>query len=357
MKVYKMRKDDIISFFDMLAKDREVWGPVKKGNHHSFERVTKFSEMDLSYTRTLLPPKKLFIPPRFTLFKFGKGGIEVTTMNNSERELKRSSELREVPSRVLFGVHPCDIHGINILDTFFTMDYPDPYYLERRKNTVIIGYSCLPDEYCLCKSRGTDVVYEGFDLFLTDLDNYYLVWVGSSIGDDLVKAIPNIFSDNITNDDIKRYVEWRKLRDSMFKIHIDFASMPDIMELLYNSDLWNEFGEKCLSCGSCSMVCPTCNCFNVTDVISISNDGGCRVRYWDSCMLKEYSLVAGGHNFREARSERLKLWYSHKLRAFKGHVPRPACVGCGRCIVTCPVGINILTVSSRLYEEVGFNGR
>ncbi|MGQ4832652.1 MAG: 4Fe-4S dicluster domain-containing protein [Candidatus Asgardarchaeia archaeon] len=355
MKVYKMEKEKIEVFFDYLVADREVWGPVKKGEHHSFEKVQKFTDMDLDYTRTLLPPKKILLPPKFATFKFTETEIDAVIPDEKICKVDKFSALRNVPCRVIFGVHPCDIHGISILDTFFSLDYPDPYYLERRKNTIIIGYSCLPDENCFCKSRGTDTVQEGFDLFFTDLSDYYLVWVGSSIGDDLIKALPELFDENITNEDIRRYINWRKQRDRMFKLHIDFASMPDIIELLYNSDIWNEFGEKCLSCGSCSMVCPTCNCFNVVDVINIKNDGGYRLRHWDSCTLKEYSMVAGGHNFREARGERLKLWYSHKLRAFKGHLNRPSCVGCGRCIVTCPANINVKTVSERLYKEVGFN--
>ena len=349
-----MKKSNMKTFFNILSESREIWGPVKKGDIYSFEKVSSYSEMDLSYQRTLIPPKKLFMPPKFSMATYTKSDFEEDTSGELTCMVDKASSLRNVPCRVLFGVHPCDIHGINILDTFFKLDYVDPYYVRRRENTVIIGLSCLPDEHCLCKSRGTDTVHNGFDLFFTDLTKYYLVWVGSSIGDDLIKASLDLFDENITSEDIQNYVKWREKRDKMFKIHIDFGAMPDIMELLYNSEIWDDLGDKCLACGSCSMVCPTCNCFNVVDVIDVSNDGGQRIRHWDSCTLKEYSMVAGGHNFREARSERLKLWYSHKLRAFKGHVTSPSCVGCGRCIETCPVNINVLTVSQKLYKEAGF---
>ena len=96
------------------------------------------------------------------------------------------------------------------------------------------------------------------------------------------------------------------------------------------------------------MVCPTCNCYDVIDEMSLDDTGIHRKRHWDSCMFKEYSMVAGGQNFREARAERLKLWYTHKLQSFTGAYQKYSCVGCGRCIMTCPVDINVLTVSQAL---------
>jgi len=100
------------------------------------------------------------------------------------------------------------------------------------------------------------------------------------------------------------------------------------------------------------MVCPTCNCYNVVDIFEVTNKTiGCRDRTWDSCMFVDYSLVAGGHNFRESRANRLKLWYGHKLKTFGKDYGRPGCVGCGRCVETCPVEINVLTVSNALFTR------
>ena len=129
------------------------------------------------------------------------------------------------------------------------------------------------------------------------------------------------------------------------------TGMPSIMELSWDNPLWEELGEKCLSCGACTIVCPTCPCFNVFDEINLKQTEGRRIRQWDSCMFREYSMVAGGHNFRESRAERLKLRFTHKLQAFVGKFGEPACVGCGRCIDTCPVDIDIRTVGMRLKGE------
>jgi sulfhydrogenase subunit beta (sulfur reductase) len=157
------------------------------------------------------------------------------------------------------------------------------------------------------------------------------------------------FEEDVTTDDIQKYLKWREKRNKMFKHDFDFRSMPDVMELSYNSEVWDYFAEKCLSCGQCTMVCPTCNCFNVTDVFDVTNKSvGRRERVWDSCMFVDYSLVSGGHNFRASRADRLKLWYTHKLKSFGDEYGSPGCIGCGRCVETCPVDINVLTVSQAL---------
>ncbi|MCK4307678.1 4Fe-4S dicluster domain-containing protein, partial [candidate division WOR-3 bacterium] len=253
-----------------------------------------------------------------------------------------------IPRRVVYGVPPCDIHGLLILDDLFKRHYPDPYYIARRERTAILGVSfCVPTEGCLCKSMGTDVVEEGFDLFFSDLKDSYLVWVGSSLGDDMIKASPNLFNSNVTRKHLDKFIECKKERDEKFTRGIDMSVIPDIMELSYDNPIWEEIGERCLECGACTMVCPTCNCYNVIDEPSLLGTKGERKRHWDCCIFKDYSLVAGEHNFRPTRADRLRLWYTHKLQSF-GYSGKPACVGCGRCIDTCPVDINILTVAKGL---------
>ncbi len=120
---------------------------------------------------------------------------------------------------------------------------------------------------------------------------------------------------------------------------VDLEGVTDLMELSHDADFWKELGDKCLACGQCTMVCPTCTCYNIIEENTLNKDAGTRKRYWDSCMFKDFSLTAGDHNFRAAKTDRLKLWYTHKLKAFIGHFGSPSCVGCGRCIVTCPVDI------------------
>ena len=337
MMILKMKKEDLPAFLETVKEWGELWGPTRKGSKVSFEKVDSLSQMDLKATRTIIPPKKLLYPPRFTMFDYDDEGYH--------------DRIGDVPKRILFGVHLCDIHGILIMDKMFLETYKDPYYAERRDKTVIIGHSCIPDDKCMCFATNTDYISEGFDLFFTDLKMHYLVWVGSSTGHDLIRMRPELFTREVGKNDILAYMEYRKWKTAQMTNPIDFTGVPGLFELGYSSSIWDEFGEKCLSCGQCTMVCPTCNCYNVVDEVELGTLEGTRDRHWDSCMFREYSLVAGGHNFRDRRADRLRLWYTHKLQAFIGEFGEPACVGCGRCLATCPADINVVTVSTALREQ------
>jgi sulfhydrogenase subunit beta (sulfur reductase) len=330
-----MKSEYLEQFLMSLEKFGKLYGPKHESGVLTYAPIERFDELVLNGENTMIPLKKLFHPKRFNMFHFDDDGFK--------------PDYSIFETRVILGVHPCEIHGIRRLDEVFLENSPDPYYEGLRKSTAIIGFSCLPSENALCKSTGTDIVEEGFDLFFVDLDDFFLVWIGSSLGHDMILEREDFFDDKVTHDDIQRYIDWRENRDTMFKHSFNFPAMPDIIELSYNSEVWEYFAEKCLSCGQCTMVCPTCNCYNVSDVLDISSDTtGRRERIWDSCMFVDYSLVAGGHNFRGSRADRLKLWYTHKLKAFASEYGKPSCVGCGRCVDTCPVDINVLTVSEAL---------
>jgi sulfhydrogenase subunit beta (sulfur reductase) len=337
MKAFKMQRENLDDFLRAIKPFGTLWGPVKSGDQFALEKVSDYSKIDLTALRTKIPFKKLLFPPTFSMFSFREENVQPV--------------LEDFPKQVIFGLHPCDIHGLMIMDSFFSMHYPDPYYLERRKRTAIIALSCIPDEKCFCKTTNTHYAEKGFDLGLSDLGDFFIVWVGSSLGDDMIRECPELMDENVGHGDLEKYIKWREYRESQFKLEMDFTGMPSIMELCWDDPIWEELGEKCLSCGACTIVCPTCPCFNVIDEINLKNTEGQRIRRWDSCMFREYSMVAGGHNFRESRAARLKLRFTHKLQAFVGQFGEPACVGCGRCIDTCPVGIDIKTVGLRLKGE------
>ncbi|OGF62165.1 MAG: hypothetical protein A2Y62_20250 [Candidatus Fischerbacteria bacterium RBG_13_37_8] len=334
MKVIKLEKKKLIPFLQFISQERELWAPVKKNDRIIYDLIEDFTCIDMNTTRTLLPPKKVIIPQQFNMFRVTGLGYE--------------SDYSHAVKKILFGIHPCDIHGLLILDKLFMQDHPDPYYIEARRNTLILGLSCWPDEHCFARSTNTHIIREGFDLFFTDLEHSYLVWVGSSAGDDLIKLKPEFFEQKPTDQDIQDFTYMQIERDTSYKTKINFISMPDLMELKYNETFWEKMGRACLGCGSCSMVCPTCNCYNVIDRHLISEETGERRRYWDSCTLCEYSEVAEGVNFRKNCADRLRLWYTHKMQAFISKYGKASCVGCGRCLLTCPVDINVLTVSKSL---------
>jgi sulfhydrogenase subunit beta (sulfur reductase) len=334
MKILKLQKKDLSPFLEVISREAQLWAPVAKGDKFVFDEVKDFSRIATNAVRTIIPPKKIMVPSSFNMFHFSENGYQ--------------EDLFHITDRILFGIHPCDIHGLLTLDKLFVQAYPDPYYLEARKRTLILGLSCWPDEFCLCKSTHTDIIEEGYDLFLTDLEKCFLVWIGSSRGDDLVRLCPEFFDEKLTDKDIQTYIKWQEDRDNAFRTEINFTRLPDLMELKTKASFWEEAGAACLACGSCSMVCPTCNCYNVVDKQFLGKRPGKRIRYWDSCTLPEYSEVAGGENFREHKSQRLRLWYTHKLQAYVSKYGKPSCVGCGRCLVTCPVGIHVKSVADAL---------
>ena len=334
MRIVKLKKEHLIPFLESITQTKELWAPVRKQDRCVFEVIDDLGKIDLTIIRTILPPKKIIIPQMFNMFRLTAQGYQ--------------GDFSHIRDKVIFGIHPCDIHGILILDKLFGKDFPDPYYIESRKRTIVLGFSCMPDEHCFAKSTNTHVIAEGFDLFFSDLDDFFMVWIGSSTGDDLIRKMPEIFNDKPTEKDVQDFIYHQIQRDNAYKTKINFIAMPDLMELRYNDPLWEKAGNACLACGQCSMVCPTCNCYNIIDSRFPGDNYGKRLRYWDSCTLSDYSEVAGGENFRERRSDRLKLWYTHKLQAFISKYGKPSCVGCGRCVITCPVDINVQTVSKAL---------
>lgn len=339
MKILKMAKENLDLFVSVLPAFGEVYAPVKRGKGYVFDRPSKWSEVQMQYTRTMLPPKKLMLPPRETTFAF-------------DPEKGYQDRLAEASKpMVLFGVHAYDIYGLNILDRVFAQSkYPDPYYIARRKNTAVIGVDFVPDEKHLASSMNADFVDSGFDLFLSDLGNDYLVLVGTSRGDDMV-VMSHCLMQTPTDADFEEYKRRSRARRDAYKVHLDLEDLPEILEMEYHSSVWDELGERCLSCGSCSMVCPTCYCFDVNDEVEFGSRKGQRIRSWDSCLLRTHALVAGGENFREERSSRVKFRYYHKQRGFVAEYGRPSCVGCGRCVDVCPAEINIISVIQAIRGE------
>jgi sulfhydrogenase subunit beta (sulfur reductase) len=335
MKILKLPKGKLDFFASVLQQFGEVHAPVEQDGQFVFQRLARWSDARLDYNRTILPPKKYFLPPRERLFDYREGAGYVAATDDLDKRI------------VLFGLHACDIYALNILDVLFAGPYPDPYFQTRRKNISIIGIDCTPDEHCFCRSMRADFVESGFDLFFHDIGDFYLTFVETARGDDMVLATGSLFQD-VTRSDYDEYKR-RSARDRQgFRLDVEIRDLPEIFEIEYHADIWDDLGEKCLSCGNCSMVCPTCYCFDVVDSAGLGSPGGERVRHWDSCLFGTHALVAGGENFRGSRASRIKFRFYHKQRGFVAEYGRPSCVGCGRCIEVCPVGINIIEVINRL---------
>jgi sulfhydrogenase subunit beta (sulfur reductase) len=340
MKIVTLPKENFEEFVGHLFSFGELHAPVKrKDKSFVFAQVSDASEIELNYTRTILPLKKYFFKPIDVMFDFdAEKGYQIPDQESDKKY-------------IIFGAHPCEIHGLKILDLVFSGKYVDPYYLTRRSRATIIGLDCIPDDLCFCRSIGSDFVDTGFDLFLSDIGDTYLVRVGTSLGDDIVRAAESQFHE-VQKEDREAYKRKSIERRESFRTEIQLQDLPGIMDLEYESEVWQDVGKTCLSCGTCSMVCPTCYCYSVFDELDLDGSRGRRKRKWDCCLFKDYALVAGGHNFRAERSSRVKNRYFHKQRGFVSLYGRPSCVGCGRCKAQCPAGIDIVDVITKLRSEI-----
>ncbi len=329
MRYLKLENGRVNDFLEQLSAYGDLYAPTRISEEfYDYRKIEDVDDVAFDYTRTITPAKKYFIPTEQEMFKFD--------METSEYE----ETLDDVEPFVLFGLHACSIVGLRILDGVYLNEYPDKYYKVRRDAGIIIGLSCLPDEYCFCNLRRTDFVDVGFDLFLHELPDGYLIRVGSEKGHKVVDENPGLFVE-VTPEDIKHFKQFEKKRHELFQYQGSFDNLRYMLELTKDHPLWDEESEKCFGCGNCTMTCPTCRCYDVQDIPDIDGRHGSRVRFWDSCQFRSHGLVAGGHNFRETKKDRFINRYVCK-NAYFYPLGTSYCVGCGNCTYFCPADIDFL---------------
>ncbi|MEW5899634.1 MAG: 4Fe-4S dicluster domain-containing protein, partial [Bacillota bacterium] len=338
----QVKKEEMPGFIGQLLKEYLVIGPVAKEGSYVFTWIETPAEVCMEYDTTVLPPKKMFHPPLQTMFSFNGEGMtaaEEPERRQIGRELWGAEGLRtEVPEKraLLFAVHPCDVNSFLILDRVYGGEFADPYYLTHRENTLVIGLNCTEvRENCFCQSfeTGPDLK-EGYDLLLTDLGEEYLIETGSAEGEEILAGLELSPAPRVLLlEKEKRLDEARR----SFKKHLCQEGLEKVLQEKFYDHLWEELGEKCFGCGSCTTVCPTCFCYSVVDQLDLTLRNGWRERVWDSCLLLEYAAVALGGNFRPERSARIKQRLYHKLAYFAEQFGTVGCVGCGRCITNCIV--------------------
>jgi sulfhydrogenase subunit beta (sulfur reductase) len=328
-----LTKNDFRSLVEVILASNEVIGPKKVGLNkdgkpvHKFLPVRNFDEIDLGYGSTEFSPKTYFLPYRENLstYKFDDG--------DWQQEIKY-----RIQPRAIVGMHACDINALLKLDKVFERDrFPSPYYLSRRRNTFIVGIDHDPCEGAFCQSVGADTVSHGFDLFLTDLGDRYFMAINSDRGFNVLQKVD---AKPVTDKDTQDYLGVRRRIAGGFKTHVRIDNLPNLLDLEFESEVWKKWGSKCLSCGSCAMVCPTCYCYGVSERVSMDFKEGAKVKQLYSCNLVDFAQVAGGHNFRPNRNSRLKYRYYHQHRGFVEAYDEPKCVGCNRCGRVCLAGIN-----------------
>ncbi len=340
--LYKViKKDDYKKFVKTLISRYDFIGPKKKDSAvHDFVLIKDFSELDTKYIKTTIPPaKKLLFLPTEVLVSYEIGEkINVTPVNESSE-------------KILFGINAWDINGMNFLDRFFSTNYIDDNYMAKRKKLIVIGMDSEPAETNFSPSMGAEYTKEGFDIYLTELKDKYFVRIATPRGNEIIEKYAKV--KDASERDFKEYDRYMDDYRKKFKLTVDIKSFYDDFESIYDDkDLWKRFAKDCYSCGSCNLVCPTCFCFNIRDYMELNQKAGKKIREWDSCMIPEYGLVAGGHNFRPNNENRLKQRYRCKLKTYLDKFGTYACVGCGRCIETCLAKIDIAKDINSVKKEV-----
>ncbi|MFC1482005.1 4Fe-4S dicluster domain-containing protein [Candidatus Neomarinimicrobiota bacterium] len=336
-------KKEFRSFVELLLENEEIIAPKQIGTDtknkpiHQYLPVGSYEEIDLEYETTQYSSKTYFLPYCENL----------STYTFEENGWTQEINYRLQP-RVLLGLHACDINALLKLDKVMARDnFPSPYYVSRRKNTFIVGIDHPPCEGGFCRSVGSDVATHGFDLFLTDLGDRYFVAINSDRGFDVLNRVK---TKDITKQDTKDYLEARQQIGAAFDSPY-MHNLPNLLDIEFESPVWEKWGAKCMSCGSCAMVCPTCYCYGIKEYVSMDCSESQKRKQLYSCNLLDFATVAGGHNFRPHRETRLKYRYYHQHRGFSETYGQPMCVGCNRCGRVCLAGINPPDIISDLQTE------
>lgn len=344
MEKYLVTKTSFLKLVDEQIKEgKEVVAPVRQENQANFRRIKSTAEILWGGPQTVVSAKSFVFPPKEELLNYE---------TNDEVRVQPRVEAKPL---ILLGVHSCDINGMALLDKVFTEKNLDENYVKKRENLTVIGVECLepcsPESFCYRKD--SVLPWDGFDLFLTDLGKNFFVEVGSAKGESFLSGL----GKKATQADVDRVKKIRRERDAKFdekqrKLKPKLSDLPVLLKENYNSPVWAERGARCFGCGSCNMVCPTCYCFDVRDCVELDLKHGIRARWWDGCMLTDFTRIATGEIFREDRGARLRHRTYRKDYYLFEKWGKSFCTGCGRCGKACLTKVvDPLDIANEIYER------
>ena len=341
-----IQKDALPSWVATLMTEAVVIGP-RRGPYQDAQLapVTSAQQVDLDYTHDLLPPTRYLLPPSEVLFRFQFQNGDGPTLTPEYDERRR----------IFFGVRSCDVKALRYQERFFQRDFPDIYVGTRVRNAAVISLACtappLPTCFCACCDGGPLLrPGEGCDIQLIPLEGRYLVEVDSEAGERLVAGSPELFREATGADLFERDVAFAGM-DQRFSTSAYLArGIAKVTNDAVPAALWEELAEGCIGCGGCSYLCPLCTCFTVVDRTRNGKTGE-RIRRWDHCLLAGFTREASGHNPRAERGVQFKRRFFHKLSyPYMQREGRPGCVGCGRCLTACMMGVDLAAVLLRFRE-------
>jgi ferredoxin len=339
MKIVKIEKEKWEDGLAGLSSAYRLFGPVKESEFHNFAELPPGQAPEFSCLNTRLSPKSIIYPQSEALLEY--------SLDKSREDHHIMKEVdADYSPRAILGIRPCDAKAfVLVAHNFDTPEYKDPYWIKAREATTMVGLACdSPCSSCFCTTAGCGPFHEeGLDVLLADAGDAYLAKILTEKGDKLSQAAgwdtaAEADAAGQQLDAMKQEAE-SKISAS---VTTDRLNQIDTTEL-YHAPFWEEVSFSCINCGTCTFVCPTCWCFDIQD--ENSGKSGKRMRNWDSCMFPLFTIHGSGHNPRGTKLHRVRQRFMHKLKYYVDKYDVGIqCVGCGRCVRSCPVNIDIRRV-------------
>jgi len=337
----KISKKDIAKLLNQWSREFAVFVPSKESGIATMARWDG-KDVTLDWYRNTVIPKANFLPAMEEMFRFQKD--------------KESYNIELPPDggkQLIFGIRPCDARALAIIDANFKNLYQDPYYLSRRDSAVLIGVGCInPSESCFCTSLGiSPTESKDVDLMLTDIGDQFLIEEVTDKGKKLIAKASGL--GEATKEDETRAKEMKETSYNKVTRKINTEGIVErLIACFDDQDFWEKIAAKCISCGICTLLCPTCYCFDIND--ELTKQQGTRFRSLDSCAFPVYTKMPM-ENPRAEKWKRVRQKVCHKYGFFPMSFNAIACTGCGRCIRLCPVNWDITQVLNNLpvKTEVG----
>jgi formate hydrogenlyase subunit 6/NADH:ubiquinone oxidoreductase subunit I len=319
-----IRKQSLEKLYDHLSANRKIYAPVIAADKKvEYKYNPSFSDITFDHLRSTLSVKNVVFPKVENLFYYSNGKTESTITD---------IDLNKIPEVILWGAHPCDTAAFDALRSIFCWDITDEFFAKRLEKLVVIGLSChLSDEYCFCTSVGLSPnSTKGSDILLSPLQNGdFIADILTEKGNTILLSFPEIFEPT---GEVKLNITEVKQKFNHEQVTAKLAGA-------FEHPFWVANSLRCIGCGACAYVCPTCACFDIQDETKGKN--GKRYRSWDSCGFGLFTLHTSGHNPRHVQSQRWRQRIMHKFSYMPDRNETLGCVGCGRCSSACPVDMNI----------------
>lgn len=327
-----LAKSHLEEALSKLSEQAIVYVPKEVSGVLKFAPFVSGDEMRLDVVSTTLPPKDMLFPQCQNMYHYGVDA----------RDEMFVDPIIESADQIIFGIRSCDMRSIECLDdVFFTKGYIDEFYQAKRDKLTTIAIGCTsPAETCFCDSVGVDPTSaSSADVQLQDLGDSYSVVANTEKGQAIVESLSSFIEEGDAGQPTA--VEC--------SLKVNSNGIKDRIAALAEDDaFWERMGIKCLNCGTCTYLCPTCYCFDIEQENRFKE--GVRFRCWDSCMFSEYTEMAGGHNPRPSKTDRVRNRFMHKLSYFEDRYGKMLCVGCGRCVEKCPVALDITVLIDKVGE-------